>query len=188
MRCSPCLLLTTLIATGACGAREPLSDGSGENGASSGGEVTSDEDDWDSDDWSDDPQPQVVSHEGAIERLGISGPETPWTEMGHEEREWYMVGKVLPIMKELFARQDRTHWDPSSFECATCHGDEGPEVGYAMPQQSLYRVPAPGTPAWQNMERIFPEVVTFMKETVTPTMGTLLGVEDYTCHHCHPGG
>ena len=27
-----------------------------------------------------------------------------------------------------------------------------------------------------------------MRETVTPTMGTLLGIEGYTCAHCHPVG
>ena len=97
-----------------------------------------------------------------------------------------MVGKVLPIMKELFARQDGERWDPSAFECATCHGAQGPDNGYTMPSTSLYRLPAPDTPAWQNMERVFPEVVRFMRETVTPTMGTLLGVDDYTCGHCHP--
>lgn len=146
----------------------------------SGGE----DDEW-GDDWGDD-EPEVHSELSAVETLGISGPETPWAEMSAEEREWYMIGKVLPIMKELFARQDGARWDPSHFECQTCHGDNMAEVNYAMPPTSGYRVPAPGTPAWTGMEAIFPEVVSFMTETVTPTMGTLMGIEDYSCAHCHP--
>ncbi|MEM9069905.1 MAG: hypothetical protein AAGE52_15440 [Myxococcota bacterium] len=161
------------------------------NGSSSSSETTSGsedtEDDWDSDDWGDDPAPTVESHHGAIESIGISGPDTPWEDMSFQEREWYMIGKVLPIMKELFAQYDDSRWAPAEYGCATCHGETGAEDNYAMPHGSQYRVPEPGTPAWENMERIFPEVVTFMKDTVTPTVGTLLGIENYTCNHCHPG-
>ncbi len=138
------------------------------------------------DDWGDDEAPVVESHHGAIESIGISGPDTPWAEMSHEDREWYMVGKVLPIMKEVFGEHDAERWSPASYGCQTCHGADGADVEYAMPAANQYRVPQPGTPAWENMERIFPDMVTFMRDRVTPTMGTLLGIENYTCNHCHP--
>lgn len=180
MSTHPWLALLLIAALTSCNGS---SSDSGEEDTS-GGE-TADGDDWDDDDWEDD-EPTVTSHHGAIEQIGISGPDTPWEEMSHEDREWYMVGKVLPIMKEVFATQDGERWSPSSYGCETCHGESGAEDNYQMPHQSQYRVPEPGTPAWANMERIFPEVVTFMKETVTPTMGTLLGIENYSCNHCHP--
>jgi hypothetical protein len=160
-----------------------LSCGGGET--ATGDETTSGgEDDWE--DWGDETEPTVESHEGAIERIGISGPDEPWGEMTHEEQEWYMIGKVLPIMKEVFGRHDGERWAPSSYGCETCHGPNMRDVEYRMPAANQYQVPERGTPAWDSMVRIFPDMVRFMEEEVTPTMGTLLGIENYTCGHCHP--
>ena len=167
-------LTFTLVA---CGPGGDTAGGGGDG--SSGGE----DDEWS--DWDDDEEPEVESHHGAIEALGISGPDQPWARMSHEDREWYMVGKVLPIMQELFAEQDSGRWG-RGYGCETCHGENGAEVAYEMPPMSSYKVPAPGSPAWTSMEGIFGDTITFMAETVTPTMGTLLGIEDYTCFHCHP--
>jgi hypothetical protein len=36
------------------------------------------------------------------------------------------------------------------------------------------------------MMSTFPEEVKFMQETVTPSMGKLLGIENFTCAGCHP--
>lgn len=156
----------------------------GGGGGGSGAESSSGDE---LDDWGDDDGlPGVESHEGAIERIGISGPDKPWAEMTHEEQEWYMIGKVLPIMKEIFVRHDGERWTPASYGCETCHGPDMREVAYRMPASNQYRVPPRGTPAWDSMERIFPDMVRFMDEEVTPVMGTLLGIEGYTCTHCHP--
>ena len=152
------------------------------------GELTSGNDDDGWDDWGDDEEvPEVESNHGAIEALGITPPEEkPWEEMNAEEREWYMIGKVLPIMKEVFGEHDAERWAPSTYGCATCHGEDGEENGYHMPLQSSYPVPPAGTPQYENMERIFGDMVTFMEDRVTPVMGTLVGNEEYTCFHCHP--
>ena len=166
-----------LVALAGCGGGDGTAGGGGDG--SSGGE----DDEWS--DWDDDEEPEVESHHGAIEALGISGPDQPWAEMSHEDREWYMVGKVLPIMKEMFAEHDAERYG-QGYGCETCHGEEMESVEYEMPPMSSYRVPAPGSDAWTSMEGIFGDTVTFMKEDVTPTMGTLLGVDDYTCFHCHP--
>jgi hypothetical protein len=128
-------------------------------------------------------EPEVVHHGGAIETLGITPPETPWSEMDAFEREMYMVGKVMPIMHELFAREDAARY--AAMECESCHGDDMREVSYAMPSKQLFRLPKQETAAWSNMERDFGPMVEFMRETVTPVMGTLLGEGDYTCGHCH---
>jgi hypothetical protein len=128
-------------------------------------------------------EPEVVHHEGAIEALGITPPETPWVQMDEFEREMYMVGKVMPIMHELFARHDAARY--AQMECESCHGRDMREIQFAMPSKHLYRLPREGTPAWANMERDFGPMVSFMTETVTPVMGTLLGESSYTCGHCH---
>ncbi len=174
------LWVPLLLALAACGGSDDAASG-GDDG-SSGGETEGD-DGWG--DWDDEEEPEVESHHGAIEALGISGPDQPWAEMSHEDREWYMVGKVLPIMKELFAEHDADRWG-EGYECETCHGENMREVEYAMPPAASYKVPEPGSQAWASMENIFGDTVTFMKDTVTPTMGTLLGEDDYTCFHCHP--
>ena len=158
-------------------------------GSSAGGAETASEDEW-GDDWGDDA-PTVESHAGAIEALGITPPEgTTWAEMSYDERDYYMVGKVLPIMKELFADFNERQWPMEEFECSTCHGRNGREEHYRMAAADSLPIPDPGTPEWDEMVATYGEAVTFMQETVTPTMGTLLGVEDYSCWHCHvaPGG
>lgn len=162
-------------------------------GGGSGGESsTTAEDEW-GDDWGDeDDSPTVESHAGAIEAMGITPPEgTTWAEMSYEDRDYYMVGKVLPIMKELFAAQNDRQWPMERFECQTCHGRNGAEESFRMAAGDSLPIPDPGTPEWDEMVSTYgQEVVSFMQDTVTPSMGTLLGIEDYSCWHCHvaPGG
>ncbi len=173
------LLLCLLSLIMACGG--------GANTETSESSSGGDDESWD-DDWGDDEEvPTVESNHGAIEALGITPPEEkPWEEMNAEEREWYMIGKVLPIMKEVFGEHDAARWSPESYGCETCHGESGAEDAYVMPTSAMFPVPEAGTPAYDNMRRIFGDMVTFMEERVTPVMGTLLGVEDYSCAHCHP--
>lgn len=136
------------------------------------------------DDWGDEPETAGTEYTGsAIEQLGISGPDTPWAEMSAQDREFYMIGKVLPIMHELFARHDAQEY--SGFSCESCHGSNMREVSYAMPVATIYRLPEPGSSGWRAMEATQGEAVRFMRDEVTPTMGTLLGIDDYTCFHCH---
>lgn len=137
------------------------------------------------DDWGDEvPETAGTEYTGsAIETLGITGPDTPWTDMSEEDREFYMIGKVLPIMHELFARHDAQRYD--GFSCETCHGNNMREVHFEMPVATIFRLPEPGSPGWSAMEATQGEAVRFMRDEVTPTMGTLLGMDDYTCFHCH---
>ena len=78
------------------------------------------EDDWS--DWAEEeggvePRTQVRAV-SAIETLGgIRPPSTPWAEMDHNQREFYMVGIVNPIADEML-----TDFDPhrgESFGCAS---------------------------------------------------------------------
>lgn len=176
------VLLSLLALLASCGGSETgETTTTDETTATAGGE----DDEWE--DWGEDDEvPTVESRTGAIEALGITPPEQPWAEMSHDAREFYMIGKVLPIMKELFNGHDAERFQMATYECETCHGETMHEVNYEMPPMSSFRVPAAGTPAYTNMQQIFPEVVAFMEQSVTPTMGTLMGMEDYTCQGCHP--
>ena len=120
----------------------------------------------------------------AIAAMGITGPDMPWDEMTVADKEFYMVGKVNPIMQELFASYDAEEY--SGFDCETCHGEEMREIEFKMPAPSMYVVPPEGTPGHRGMLKTFPDTVAFMEETVTPAMGKLLGIEDFTCAGCHP--
>jgi len=120
----------------------------------------------------------------AIEALGITPPDTPWELMSVEDKELYMVGKVNPIMKELFTAHDAEEF--ADFDCVHCHGEEMREIDFKMPAPSMYIVPPEGTLGYRGMMSTFPEMVKFMQETVTPAMGTLLGVQSFTCAGCHP--
>ncbi len=120
----------------------------------------------------------------AIEAMGITPPDSPWEAMSVADKEFYMVGKVDPIMQELFAAHDAEEF--ADFDCVDCHGKEMREIQFKMPAPSMYIVPPEGTPGHRGMLSTFPEMVKFMQETVTPTMGKLLGIEDFTCAGCHP--
>ena len=122
----------------------------------------------------------------AIEAMGVTPPDSPWEEMSVADKEFYMIGKVNPIMKEMFAAHDAEEF--AGFDCVDCHGEEMREIDFKMPAPSMYIVPPEGTPGHRGMMSTFPETVKFMEETVTPAMGKLLGVEDFTCAGCHPTG
>ncbi len=175
------LLLLPAVTVLGCGGSTPEAEEPETQSAEGEGDGL----DGDLDDWDDDmPTTAGTEYTGsAIEQLGITGPDTPWAEMGAEEREFYMIGKVLPIMHEVFARHDPQRYE--GFSCETCHGDTMREVNYAMPAGSIYRLPEPGSSGWRAMEATQADAVRFMQEEVTPTMGTLLGEDDYTCFHCH---
>lgn len=128
----------------------------------------------------------VVSHRGsAIEMLGITPPPTPWATMSRADKEMYMVGKVMPIMNELFVRQYASRYPGTGITCETCHGPEGAANEFRMPSGSLLPLPAHGSPAHDAMRGAMPDSFRFMAETVGPTMATLLGAERYACSGCH---
>lgn len=120
----------------------------------------------------------------AIEAMGITPPDSPWDEMSVADKEFYMIGKINPIMQELFTAHDAEEY--GDFDCVDCHGEEMREINFKMPAPSMYIVPPEGTPGHRGMLSTFPDEVKFMQEVVTPSMGKLLGIEDYTCAGCHP--
>ncbi len=122
--------------------------------------------------------------QSAIEMFGLTPPDQPWEQMSLEDKEFYMIGKVNPIMKELFVAHDAEEF--ADFDCVDCHGEEMREINFKMPAPSMYIVPPEGTPGHRGMLATFPETVKYMEETITPAMGKLLGIESFTCAGCHP--
>jgi len=120
----------------------------------------------------------------AIQAMGLTPPDAPWEEMSVADKEFYMIGKVNPIMQELFGGHDAEEF--GDFDCVDCHGEEMREINFKMPAPSMYIVPPEGTPGHRGMISTFPETVKFMQETVTPAMGKLLGIESFSCAGCHP--
>ncbi len=120
----------------------------------------------------------------AIEMLGLTPPDPPWAEMDAFEREMYMVGKVLPIMQEVFRAHDPERY--AELACETCHGEDMREVQFRMPSPRMYRIPREGTPAYQSMLDTFGPTVRFMQTEVTPKMAAIMGQPELSCASCHP--
>ncbi|MDB4991048.1 MAG: hypothetical protein JWN04_6226 [Myxococcaceae bacterium] len=138
-------------------------------------------------------QPAPLPDEGAIKLLGISGPEDKaWDKMNYEEKEWYMVGKVHPVMRQVFQTFNEKKYEGEKFECTPCHGENPEQRKYKMPSAHLAAIPAYGSTGWHEMENT--RLFKFMDQRVTPSMGKLLGKEawnpqtgeGYSCWGCHP--
>lgn len=119
------------------------------------------------------------------------GPPRPWAELSHEERAQHMSRAVLPRMSDLFASYDAERY--ADFDCATCHGPDGRERGYAMPSPSILRLYPTGSEGQHQTVRDYPEGVRFMYGRVMPAAQALLGAEPFdeatgegfTCFACH---
>lgn len=136
-------------------------------------------------------EPPPLPTDGAIKMLGLTGPDKPWNEMSYDEKEWYMVGKVHPIMRQVFQTFDAAKYEGEKFECTPCHDDD-PERKYKMPNPKLSAIPAFGSEDWKAMENA--RIVKFMAHRVTPVMAQLLGEptfdpatgKGFGCTDCHP--
>jgi hypothetical protein len=141
--------------------------------------------------WEPPPLP-TDDPKGAIAMLGLTGPDKAWESMSHDEKEWYMIGKVHPIMRQVFETFDKAKYAGEKFECVPCHEPNVTVTKYKMPNPKLSPVPAFDSADWKAMENA--RIVKFMKARVTPTMAQLLGYDPkdaskgdaVTCHACHP--
>jgi hypothetical protein len=138
-------------------------------------------------------EPAPLPKDGPIGVVGTGGPDDkPWDSMNYSEKEWYMIGKVHPVMRQVFQTFNHDKYEGEKFECVPCHGEKPEERKYRMPSDHLSPVPAFGSDDWKAMENA--RVFKFMTKRVTPVMGTLLGKEEwnpetgegYGCWGCHP--
>lgn len=175
------ILLLLALLLSACGGESSSGDRGDGSATTTGGEG----DPLDFDELGDEGEPRVQHGEqSAIETLGITGPDSPWSEMSYEDREFYMIGKVLPITHELFTQRDADRY--ADFSCESCHGSDGAERRFEMPSTQRSVVHPPGSPQYEQMRQTFPDMVRFMEEEIAPKTGILLGIEGFSCNGCHP--
>jgi hypothetical protein len=138
-------------------------------------------------------QPAPLPEDGPIKILGLTGPdEKPWDDMSYDEKEWYMIGKVHPVMRQVFQSFNAKKYEGEKFECVPCHGEQPEKRKYKMPSDHLSPVPAFGSAEWKEMENT--RIFKFMNLRVTPAMGQIIGKqawdhetgEGYSCWGCHP--
>ena len=136
-------------------------------------------------------EPPPLPTDGAIGMLGLTGPDKPWKGMSYEEKEWYMVGKVHPVMRQVFQTYDAQKYEGEKFECTPCHGPNAEAKKYKMPGDHLSAVPQYGSPDWKAMENA--KIVKFMLQRVNPAMASLIGEKSFdpttgqgfNCWGCH---
>jgi len=139
-------------------------------------------------------EPPPLPTDGAIGQLGLTPPDKPWKTMTYEEQEWYMIGKVHPIMRQVFQTYNETKYAGLGFECVECHGKDAKERKYKMPATHLSPVPPYDSEDFKAMYNS--RIVQFMAKRVTPVMGQLLNAPDFdpktgegfSCYGCHPKG
>lgn len=138
-------------------------------------------------------EPPPFPTDGAIEAVGLKGPDQPWDDLEWTDKKWFMIGNVHPVMQQVFETFPATaHSFKENGECAPCHGPNGKEKKYAMPSDHLSALPAPDS---QDFEATMgSRMGRFMAERVTVAMAKMLGKEPYdpatgkgvSCFACHP--
>ncbi len=104
--------------------------------------------------------------------------------MDENQREFLMVGVILPITDEMITEYEASRG--ARFGCVNCHGSDMRERHFAMPSNQRMPIPPTGTPAYESIRDTYPDIVEFMEEEFTRDVGTLLGAENFTCNSCHP--
>jgi hypothetical protein len=132
---------------------------------------------------------------GSADKAAAGPPAIAWKDMTAKQKGKFMKDVVVPKFKPLFQEFDGKKF--AKFECQTCHGEKAKELKFKMPTPGIH--PLPGTPeafqAKMKQEADWPKFVEFMKDKVTPTMATTLGLPafDHTkpeaggfgCQNCH---
>jgi mono/diheme cytochrome c family protein len=122
-------------------------------------------------------------------------PEVAWKDMTYAQKKAYMKDAVQPTMKPIFQAFDGKKF--KTFNCATCHGQDGAERKFKMPSNDIH--PLPNTPeAFQaklKTEPTWPKWTEFMAQKVEPAMGKLLDLPVFDpknpvkgafgCANCH---
>ncbi len=119
------------------------------------------------------------------------GGRLVWAKMNPEQRREHMAKVVLPGMKDKFKAHDANAF--AKFGCDTCHGKNGKDVGFAMPNDLTPLDPQDPIGSGNAMD---PEMTKFMAEIVVPEMAKMLDTQPYDpktgqgfgCFDCHLQG
>ena len=125
----------------------------------------------------------------------VGPPEVAWKDLTYDQKKAYMKAKVQPTMKPIFQAFDAKKF--KTFNCQTCHGDDGPDRKYKMPSNDIHPLPnsKEGFEAKLKAEPTWPKWTKFMAEGVEPAMGKLLAIPVFnprkpvegalSCGNCH---
>ena len=125
----------------------------------------------------------------------VGPPEVAWKAMSFEQKRAYMKEAVAPTMKPIFQAFDAKKF--KTFDCRTCHGEDGAERKYKMPSNDIHPLPnsKEGFEAKLKTEPTWPKWTEFMAQKVEPAMGKLLDVPvfnpqkpvqgAFSCAACH---
>ncbi|HXU63063.1 MAG TPA: hypothetical protein VN962_15250 [Polyangia bacterium] len=125
----------------------------------------------------------------------VGPPEVAWKDMTYQQKKAYMKAAVTPTMKPIFQAFDAKKF--KTFNCASCHGEDGADRKFKMPSNDIH--PLPNTPegfqAKLKAEPTWPKWTEFMAQKVEPAMGKLLDVPvfdpnkpvkgAFSCGACH---
>ena len=125
----------------------------------------------------------------------VGPPQVAWKAMTFEQKRAYMKATVAPTMKPIFQAFDAKKF--KTFDCRTCHGEDGAERKYKMPSNDIHPLPnsKEGFEAKLKTEPTWPKWTEFMAKQVEPAMGKLLDVPTFdpakpvkgafSCANCH---
>jgi mono/diheme cytochrome c family protein len=125
----------------------------------------------------------------------VGPPEVAWKDMTFPQKKAYMKTAVTPTMKPIFQTFDAKKF--KTFNCASCHGDDGADRKFKMPSNGIH--PLPNTEeafhAKLKSEPTWPKWTEFMAQKVEPAMGKLLDLAVFDhkkpvkgafgCANCH---
>ncbi|MEE2828591.1 MAG: hypothetical protein VX498_05355 [Myxococcota bacterium] len=111
----------------------------------------------------------------------------PWADMDFIQRLEFMEQVVEPTMKELFVDFDEEEF--KDFSCTTCHGDDGSDLDYEMPN-GVTPLDLDDFPLSASPDERTRDFDVFMSDEVKPTMAALLDRQpfpqgDFGCFACH---
>jgi cytochrome c553 len=119
--------------------------------------------------------------------VDLGAPDIAWKAKNPEQKSGFMAAAVEPRMEALFVKHDKSY--ARSFNCATCHGDNGESVDWEMPNPALYALPKEDTV--KASTEYDEDVTKFMVDSVTPELKKMLneghgGTTEVSCFSCHP--
>ena len=110
----------------------------------------------------------------------------PFEDMDFDERKEFMMQIVEPAMQELFQEYDADEF--ASFSCSTCHGEDGEDLEYELPNglEPLSQADFPVGNIDDPDRRAF---ALFMEDEIVPAiaehLGRTVGVGGVRCTTCH---
>ncbi len=124
---------------------------------------------------------------GSAEPTATHYRDSEFDKLSFDDRVKFMKEKVVPAMKAAFQKHDPEEF--AEFNCKTCHGKDGKDRKFKMPNPGLPELDFAALEVGEQE----PEIAKFMSDVVNPEMTKLLGAQPYSdqtpdgfgCLACH---